>query len=63
MKPGVVLGGHPFRPVVDRLGIYGMNFDHMPETPTGGSATRWRWALMLALALILYMVFKRRRWL
>jgi magnesium transporter len=43
-------------------GIYGMNFDHMPET-------HWRFGypmalgMMLALALILYMVFRRKGWL
>ena len=41
--------------------VYGMNFDHMPEL-------HWRFgyplalALMLAVALALYTVFKRRRW-
>lgn len=41
--------------------IYGMNFDHMPEL-------HWRYgyplsvALMLAISLTLYLIFKRRRW-
>jgi len=42
-------------------GVYGMNFDHMPEL-------RWRWgypaALLFMLAVVLFMLreFKRRRW-
>jgi magnesium transporter len=43
-------------------GIYGMNFDHMPEL-------RWVWsypALILAMAaleVLLYRLFKSRGWL
>lgn len=43
-------------------GIYGMNFDHMPEL-------HWVWsypavvALMAALEVLLYRTFKRRGWL
>ncbi|MFI5686351.1 magnesium/cobalt transporter CorA [Streptomyces sp. NPDC051636] len=43
-------------------GIYGMNFDHMPEL-------RWVWSypavilLMAALEVLLYRLFKRRGWL
>ena len=43
-------------------GIYGMNFDHMPEL-------RWRYGYPLALAvmtglcLVLYRAFKRSGWL
>ena len=43
-------------------GIYGMNFDHMPEL-------HWRYGYplallaMLAMGLTLYLVFKRKRWL
>ncbi|WP_181139671.1 magnesium/cobalt transporter CorA [Streptomyces sp. Ru71] len=42
-------------------GIYGMNFDHMPEL-------HWVWSypalivLMVSLVLLLYVVFKRRGW-
>lgn len=42
-------------------GIYGMNFDHMPEL-------HWVWsypvviALMVSLVLLLYRLFKRRGW-
>jgi magnesium transporter len=41
--------------------IYGMNFDHMPEL-------HWRFgyafalALMVLVSVVLYLVFKRRRW-
>lgn len=43
-------------------GIYGMNFEHMPEL-------RWMWSypavilLMAALEVVLYRMFKRRGWL
>ena len=43
-------------------GIYGMNFEHMPEL-------RWRfgyaavWALIIAICGTLYVNFKRRKWL
>ncbi|MFF9062972.1 magnesium/cobalt transporter CorA [Streptomyces sp. NPDC101213] len=43
-------------------GIYGMNFEHMPEL-------RWTWsypaviAIMAALEVVLYRTFKRRGWL
>jgi magnesium transporter len=43
-------------------GIYGMNFDHMPEL-------HWLWGypavilLMAALEVLLYRTFKRRGWL
>jgi magnesium transporter len=43
-------------------GIYGMNFDHMPELHS-----RWGYpfalALMLTVALVLYRAFKRSEWL
>jgi magnesium transporter len=43
-------------------GIYGMNFDHMPEL-------HWIWsypaviAVMVVLEVLLYRQFKRRGWL
>jgi magnesium transporter len=43
-------------------GIYGMNFEHMPELG-------WKYgylfalALMAAMSLVLALVFRRRRWL
>jgi magnesium transporter len=50
--------------MVDALiaGIYGMNFDHMPELKwTYGYA--WAVGLMVAAALALWLLFKRIRWL
>jgi magnesium transporter len=43
-------------------GIYGMNFDHMPELrwPFGYG---WAIGLMVVFALILYVMFKKRGWL
>lgn len=43
-------------------GIYGMNFDHMPETHWGYGYPM-ALAMMLALAVILYLVFKNKNWL
>jgi magnesium transporter len=51
-----------FIPLTFIAGIYGMNFDFMPEL-------HWRWGyfavwgLMLAVALVLLVYFKRKRWL
>jgi magnesium transporter len=51
-----------FIPLTFIVGIYGMNFDHMPEL-------RWRhgyaavWAVMLAVAAVLLAWFRRRGWL
>src|SRR5699024_9484530 len=43
-------------------GVYGMNFDHMPETHwTYGYPTIL--AVILTLCLVLYIVFRRNRWL
>jgi magnesium transporter len=50
-----------FIPLTFVVGIYGMNFDHMPEL-------RWRWgypatlAVMSAIALALLAWFRRRGW-
>jgi magnesium transporter len=50
-----------FIPLTFIVGIYGMNFDHMPEL-------RWRWGypavLLVMLVIALYMLreFRRRRW-
>jgi magnesium transporter len=50
-----------FAPLTFIVGVYGMNFDHMPEL-------RWRWGypavLLVMLAIVLGMLreFKRRRW-
>ena len=51
-----------FVPLTFLAGIYGMNFEYMPEL-------QWRYAyffllgLMLTVATALYIVFKRVRWL
>jgi magnesium transporter len=51
-----------FIPLTFIVGVYGMNFDVMPEL-------RWRWgyaavwALMLAVGAGLYAWFRRRDWL
>ncbi len=51
-----------FIPLTFLAGIYGMNFEHMPEL-------HWRWGyfllwgLMVAIALILLLLFKRKQWL
>jgi magnesium transporter len=51
-----------FIPITFLVGLYGMNFVHMPEI-------RWRWGYAFAWALILASVgamfafFRRRKWL
>ncbi len=51
-----------FIPLTFVAGIYGMNFEHMPEL-------RWRWSypavwlLMLAVAGVMMVYFKRKKWL
>ncbi len=55
------VGGHGGGPH-DARGVYGMNFDHMPEL-------HWEWGypavivLMAALEVLLFRLFKRRGWL
>jgi magnesium transporter len=50
-----------FIPLTFIVGVYGMNFDHMPEL-------RWRyaypitWGAMVLIALGMLFLFKRRRW-
>jgi magnesium transporter len=50
-----------FIPLTFIVGVYGMNFDHMPEL-------RWRyaypitWGVMVLIALGMLFLFKRRRW-
>jgi magnesium transporter len=50
-----------FIPLTFLVGVYGMNFDHMPEL-------HWRWAypvlwaLMIALAVWMFAIFRRRGW-
>ena len=50
-----------FIPLTFVVGVYGMNFDFMPEL-------RWRWGypavmlFMLCIALYMLREFRRRRW-
>jgi magnesium transporter len=50
-----------FIPLTFIVGIYGMNFEHMPEL-------RWAWAypvllmMMLAVAGLMFAYFRRKRW-
>ncbi len=51
-----------FIPLTFLAGIYGMNFQHMPEL-------QWRysyyvlWAIMIVITIILILLFKRKKWL
>lgn len=51
-----------FIPLTFVVGIYGMNFDHMPELHT-----KWGypmvWAVMILITLGLLLFFKRKKWL
>jgi magnesium transporter len=51
-----------FVPVTFIAGVYGMNFDYMPElrSPWGYAGT---WAVMLSIMLSLMYYFKRKKWL
>jgi magnesium transporter len=51
-----------FIPVTFIVGVYGMNFDYMPElrSPYGYAAT---WVIMLAIMLSLVYYFRRKKWL
>jgi magnesium transporter len=50
-----------FIPLTFVVGVYGMNFEHMPEL-----GWRWGypmvWLVMLAAALAMLVAFRRRRW-
>ena len=50
-----------FIPVTFVAGVYGMNFDYMPElhSPYGYVAT---WAVMLSIMIGLIVYFKRKKW-
>ena len=51
-----------FMPLTFIVGIYGMNFEHMPEL-------KWKWGypgvmlLMVAVVVIVYVWFKKKKWL
>ena len=51
-----------FIPLTFIVGVYGMNFEYMPELKS-----RWGyfavWAVMLAIGISLFAYFKRRKWL
>jgi magnesium transporter len=51
-----------FVPVTFIAGVYGMNFDHMPELHS-----KWgyplTWAVMLTIMIILVIYFRRKKWL
>ena len=50
-----------FIPLTFLAGVYGMNFEHMPEL-------KWKegyyivWGVMVAIGVLLIVYFKRRRW-
>ena len=50
-----------FIPLTFIAGIYGMNFEHMPELkwPWGYEAV---WLVMILLALMMLIYFKRKKW-
>jgi len=54
--------GTIFMPLTFLVGVYGMNFKHLPEL-------EWRngyfmlWGFMLALAVAMIIYFRRKRWL
>jgi magnesium transporter len=50
-----------FIPLTFIVGIYGMNFEHMPELkwPLGYYMI---WGIMLAVAIGLLVFFKRKKW-
>jgi magnesium transporter len=54
--------GTIFMPLTFLVGVYGMNFKHMPELewPFGYYAL---WVVMLAMSLAMVMLFHRKRWL
>ena len=54
--------GTIFMPLTFLVGVYGMNFKHLPEL-------EWRngyfmlWGLMIALSIAMIIYFRRKRWL
>ncbi|MBD3424523.1 MAG: magnesium and cobalt transport protein CorA, partial [Candidatus Latescibacteria bacterium] len=51
-----------FIPLTFIAGIYGMNFEHMPELKYQW-AYPGAWIVMVVVALIMVAFFRRRRWL
>lgn len=51
-----------FIPVTFIVGVYGMNFDHMPELKTQ-NGYYIVWAIMIAIIFGLLIYFRRKRWL
>jgi len=51
-----------FVPLTFIVGVYGMNFDHMPELHTmGGYYVIWGIMVLIAVTLLIY--FRRKKWL
>lgn len=51
-----------FLPLTFIVGVYGMNFDHMPELHYQGSYFTV-WGLMIGITVVIYFWFKRNKWL
>jgi magnesium transporter len=54
--------GTIFMPLTFLVGVYGMNFKHMPELEWhNGYFMLWGLMILLSMAMIIY--FRRKRWL
>ena len=51
-----------FLPLTFIVGVYGMNFDHMPELHYKGSYFAV-WGIMIGITVVIYFWFKRNKWL
>lgn len=54
--------GTIFMPLTFLVGVYGMNFKHLPELEWHNGYF-WLWGFMLALALVMVLYFRKKRWL
>ncbi|MBI5485285.1 MAG: magnesium/cobalt transporter CorA [Deltaproteobacteria bacterium] len=54
--------GTIFMPLTFLVGVYGMNFKHLPELEWRYGYF-WLWGFMLVLALLMVMYFRKKRWL